>query len=61
MEHEVNEAVSVCLTGEHVFGLEAQVSQGSVSLEMDPEFRGKDHNGYNGDGLPTKFGQHLPI
>lgn len=61
MEHEVKDAVSICLTGEHVISLESQVSLGSISLEMDPELWRKDHNGNSGGGLTTKFGQHLPI
>lgn len=61
MAHEVNEAFGVSLTREQVFGLEAKVSLGSVSLELDPELWGKDHSGKSGGRLPTKPGQQLPI
>lgn len=61
MVHEVKEAFSVCLTREQVLGLEAQVSLGSVSLEMDPELWSKNHNGNSRGDLPTKPGQLLPI
>ena len=51
----------ICLTREEVFGFEAQVYLGGVSLEMDPELRGEDHNWDVGGGLPTELGQQLPI
>lgn len=53
--------MSVCLTREQVLGLEAQVSLGRISLEIDPKLRSEDHNRNCWGGLPTKFGQQLTI